>query len=107
MREAKANALRSTKTLIRNHTARIIPPTDIKGLAHALHNQIILLLIDLHTEISAAMAMKRTPTVHVTAIQTSATRHKKPIEDTITRNLASMKTIATELIHIVRILQTA
>src|SRR5436305_7466071 len=80
MREARANAPRSTKTLIHSHAARTIPPTDIKGLAHALHNRIIPLLIDLHTAISVAMATKRTPTVHVTDIQTSTRGHTKPIE---------------------------
>ena len=77
MREVIANALLGTTMLIHSHTARIIPPTDIKGLAHAQQNPIILLLISLLTAISVAMTTKRTPTVHVTDIQTSAIRHQK------------------------------
>ena len=37
MREAIASVLHGTTTLIHSHTARITPPTAIKGLAHALH----------------------------------------------------------------------
>jgi hypothetical protein len=104
MREAIANALRGTTRPITSHTARIIPLTDIRGLAHALHKQIILLLISLHTAISVATAMKKTPTVHAMAIPTSAIRHKKPIEDAIIRNRDSEKATATELIRTTRIM---
>jgi hypothetical protein len=107
MREAITNTLRGITMLIHSHTARIIPPTDIKGLAHALLNQIILLLISLHTAISVATATKQTPTVHITDIQTSAIRHKKPIEDAITRHQDTKKATATELLRIVQTLQTA
>jgi hypothetical protein len=107
MREARANALRDTKTLKHRHTARIIPPMDIKGLTRAQHNRISPLLIDLHTAISVAMATKRTPIVHVMDTQTSATHHKKPIEDAITKNGASKRATATVLIRIVRTLQIA
>jgi hypothetical protein len=106
MREVIANALRGTMMPIHSHTARIIPPTDIKGLAHALQNRIILLLISLLTAISVAMTTKSTPTVHATDIQTSAIRHKKPIEDAITRNRASKKAIVTVPMHIVPTRQT-
>jgi hypothetical protein len=107
MREAIANALRGTTMLIHSHTARIIPPTDIKSLAHALQNRITLLLISLHIAISVATATKQTPTVHITDIQTSAIRHKKPIEDAITRNQDHKKATAMELLRIVHTLQTA
>lgn len=106
MREAIANTFRSTTMLIRSHTARIIPPTDIKGLAQAHQNRIILLLIDLRTAISVATATKKTPTVHVMTIQISAIGHKKAIEDAITRNRDDKKVTPTVLIRIVQTLQT-
>ena len=105
MREAIANALRDTRMPIHSHVARIIPQTDIKGLAHALPNQIMPLLISLHTAISVAMAMKKTPTGHITDIQTSAIDHKMEIEDAIIRN-RDKKTVVMELIRIARTRQT-
>jgi hypothetical protein len=108
MREAITTALRSIMIMMHmpGHIARIIPPTDIKGLA--LQNRIILLLIGLHTAISVAiMATRKTPTVHVTAIQTSAIGHKKKIEDVITSNRDDKETTVTTLMSIVRTRQTA
>jgi hypothetical protein len=106
MREAIANTLRGTMMLIHSHTARIIPPMDIKGLAHARQNRIILLLISLYTAISVATAMKQTPTVHVTDTQTSAIHHKKPIEDAITKNQDNKQATATALLRIAQTLPT-
>jgi len=107
MRGVIADALRSTMMLIHSHAARIIPPTDIKGLAQAPQNRTIHLLISLHIAISVDMATKETPTVRVTSIQTSAIGHKKGIEDAITRNQASKKATAMVLIRIAQTPQTA
>jgi len=104
MREAIANALHSTTMQAHSHTARIIPLTDIKGLAHAHQNRIILLLISLPTAISVAMATKKTPTMPVTGTQTSAIGRKKEIEDTIIRNRDDKKTTTMVLIRTVRTL---
>ena len=107
MRKAGTNAMRGITTLIHSHTARTIPPTDIQGRAHAQQTRIILLLIGLHTTISAAMATERTPTRHVTDVQTSAIGHKIPIEDVIARNQANKKASVTVLMRIVPTQQTA
>src|SRR5579859_6899318 len=104
MREVTANALRSTTS----HTARIIPPTDIKGLAHTIQTRIALSLISLHVAISVAMATKKTPTALVTTtIQTSAIGHKREIADAITRNRDDKKATATILLRIGLARQTA
>jgi hypothetical protein len=105
-REVITNALRSTTMHTRSLAVRTIPPTAIKGLARALPNRTILLLIGLHTAISVAMATKKTPTVHATTIPTSATGHKMEIEDAIIRNRGDKKAIATMLIRTVLTLQT-
>jgi hypothetical protein len=107
IREVTANALRGTTMLIQSHTARIILPMNIKGLAHALQNRTILLLISSLTVISVAMTTKSTPTVHATDTQTSVTCHKKQIENAITGSLIDKKVTVTALTHTVPTQQTA
>jgi hypothetical protein len=52
------------------------------------------------------MATKKTPTVHVTTIPTSAIGHKKAIEDAVTRKRDDKKAAPTVLIHIVQTTHT-
>jgi hypothetical protein len=106
MKEVITSAFLSTMMLIHSHNARITPPTDIKGLARALQNRIVLPLISHRTAISVAMATPKTPTVPVMTIQTLAIGHKKATEDAITRNRDDKQATPTVLIRIVQTLQT-